>query len=179
MLSENIRLYRKAKGLSQEELAAKLNVVRQTVSKWEKGLSVPDSEMLIALAEALDVSVAALLGEEIPEEDVPTVRALAAKLELLNEQFAKRAERSRRLWRWAFGTVICAAALALLFELLPVVAAMISAHVSLSGGASVGIIGGADGPTAILITSALVGWPTILVTILLLVAAIIGFRKTK
>lgn len=60
MLSENIRNYRKAKGLSQEELASKLNVVRQTVSKWEKGLSVPDSELLIVLAEALDVSLVGL-----------------------------------------------------------------------------------------------------------------------
>ena len=51
MLSENLKNLRKAKGLSQEELAIKLNVVRQTVSKWEKGLSVPDSEMLIRLAE--------------------------------------------------------------------------------------------------------------------------------
>ena len=53
MLSENIKTIRKSKGLSQEELAVKVNVVRQTVSKWEKGLSVPDSEMLISLSEAL------------------------------------------------------------------------------------------------------------------------------
>ena len=39
MLNENIKVLRKAKGLSQEELAIKLNVVRQTVSKWEKGVS--------------------------------------------------------------------------------------------------------------------------------------------
>lgn len=47
MLNENIKRARKAKGLSQEELAVKLNVVRQTVSKWENGLSVPDSDLLI------------------------------------------------------------------------------------------------------------------------------------
>ncbi len=39
MLDENIKQLRKAKGLSQEELAIKLNVVRQTVSKWENGVS--------------------------------------------------------------------------------------------------------------------------------------------
>ena len=50
MLSENIRNFRKAKALSQEELAAKLHVVRQTVSKWETGLSVPDAELLVALS---------------------------------------------------------------------------------------------------------------------------------
>ena len=63
MLSENLKNIRKAKGLSQEELAIKLNVVRQTVSKWEKGLSVPDSEMLIRLAEILDTRVTVLLGD--------------------------------------------------------------------------------------------------------------------
>ena len=50
MLNENIKNLRKSKGLSQEELAVKLNVVRQTVSKWENGLSVPDADMLIALS---------------------------------------------------------------------------------------------------------------------------------
>ena len=62
MLSENIKNLRKAKGISQEELAIKLNVVRQTISKWEKGLSAPDSEMLIKLAKALSVSSDYLLG---------------------------------------------------------------------------------------------------------------------
>lgn len=54
MLNENIKRIRKSKGLSQEELAIKLNVVRQTVSKWENGCSVPDSSMLISLADELD-----------------------------------------------------------------------------------------------------------------------------
>ena len=57
MLSENIKTFRKAKGLSQEELAVKLNVVRQTISKWEQGLSVPDSAMLIALSQTLETPV--------------------------------------------------------------------------------------------------------------------------
>ena len=46
MLQENIKVFRKERGLTQEELAIRLNVVRQTVSKWEKGLSVPDAELL-------------------------------------------------------------------------------------------------------------------------------------
>lgn len=62
MLSENIRSIRESRGLSQEELAIKLNVVRQTVSNWERGLSVPDSDMLISISEALDASVGTLLG---------------------------------------------------------------------------------------------------------------------
>ena len=57
MLGENIRALRKARGLSQQELAERLHVVRQTVSKWEQGLSVPDADMLVRLAECLEVSV--------------------------------------------------------------------------------------------------------------------------
>ena len=121
MLCENIRSYRKAKGLSQEELATKVNVVRQTVSKWEKGLSVPDSEMLIALADALGVSVSALLGEEAQTEEAPTLQALAAKLELLNEQFAKRSEHNRKIWRFVFVAVGCVSAVAFLCLLVPLI----------------------------------------------------------
>jgi len=58
MLNENIKAIRKSKGLSQEELAVKLNVVRQTISKWEQGLSVPDSEWLfVRLAPIILVGV--------------------------------------------------------------------------------------------------------------------------
>ena len=69
VLQENIKTLRKAKGLSQEELAVKLHVVRQTISKWEKGLSVPDSDMLLALSEALEAPVSTLLGEAVPEQE--------------------------------------------------------------------------------------------------------------
>mgnify|MGYP000394030735 CR=1 FL=1 len=62
MINENIKHFRKEKGLNQEELAVKLHVVRQTVSKWENGLSVPDADVLIRLADVLDVSVSQLLG---------------------------------------------------------------------------------------------------------------------
>ena len=95
MLSENIKNLRKSKGISQEELAIKLGVVRQTVSKWEKGLSVPDSEMLIRLAEELDTTVNVLLGETVSPNDITEIQMLAAKLELLNEQIAKRNKNRR------------------------------------------------------------------------------------
>ena len=65
MLNENIKNLRTSKGLSQEELAIRLNVVRQTISKWENGISVSDSNMLIRLADELDTSVSILLGEGI------------------------------------------------------------------------------------------------------------------
>ena len=68
MLAENLKVLRKQKGFSQEELAVRINVVRQTVSKWEKGLSVPDADALVKLAEVLGVSTSELLGEEVKNE---------------------------------------------------------------------------------------------------------------
>lgn len=84
MLNENIKVLRKAKGLSQQELAIKLNVVRQTVSKWEQGLSVPDSDLLISLSEALETPVSTLLGETIEEPDADAIKAISEKLEIIN-----------------------------------------------------------------------------------------------
>ena len=97
MLNENIRNLRKAKGLSQEELAIKLNVVRQTVSKWEKSLSVPDSSMLVLLAEELDTSVSTLLGETVQEEGLNEgdLKNISEKLEIINLQFAKKKTRGK------------------------------------------------------------------------------------
>lgn len=92
---------RTAKGLSQEELAAKVYVTRQAVSRWETGLSVPDAGMLVRIAGALDTTVNDLLGEEKPEQG----RDLAAELEALNRQLAEREERSRRRWRAFFAAV--------------------------------------------------------------------------
>lgn len=90
MLSENIKKLRKSKGLSQEELAIKMNVVRQTVSKWENGLSVPDSCMLITLADELDTSVSVLLGEPVVEPAQDDLKTIAEKLEVINLQMAKK-----------------------------------------------------------------------------------------
>lgn len=102
MLSENIKNLRKAKGLSQEELAIRLNVVRQTVSKWERGLSVPDSGMLISLADELDTSVSVLLGESIQETctDEPNLQRISEKLEVVNLQLARINTRRLRTIRY-------------------------------------------------------------------------------
>ena len=102
MLNENIRNLRKAKGLSQEELAIKLNVVRQTVSKWEKSLSVPDYSMLVSLAEELDTSVSTLLGETIQEEGLneKDLKNISEKLKVINLQFAKRNKRKIKTIRY-------------------------------------------------------------------------------
>ena len=100
MLSETIKAIRKAKGLSQQELAVKLNVVRQTVSKWEQGLSVPDSDMLISISEALETPVSTLLGETVLETEVDTLKAISEKLEVINLQLAQRKTTRRKVIRW-------------------------------------------------------------------------------
>ena len=96
MLNENIRAVRESRGPSQEELAIKLNVVRQTVSKWERGLSVPDSDMLVSLSDTLDVPVATLLGEAVSEPGADDLRAVAERLEVVNLQLARRRQRERK-----------------------------------------------------------------------------------
>lgn len=102
MLNENIKLIRRSKGLSQEELAIKLNVVRQTVSKWENGLSVPDSDMLISISEALETPVSTLLGETVSEPKADDMKAISEKLEVINLQLAQRKTRGRRILHWLF-----------------------------------------------------------------------------
>ena len=67
MFQDNIKKYRKAKHISQEDFAMQLSVVRQTVSKWEKGSSLPDVQMLLKIAEILEVSVNDLLNDDCKE----------------------------------------------------------------------------------------------------------------
>ena len=105
MLNENIKTIRKSTGLSQEELAIKLNVVRQTISKWEQGLSVPDSDMLIAISEVFETPVSALLGETIAETKVDDLKAISEKLEIINLQLAKRKNARRTLIHWLLITL--------------------------------------------------------------------------
>ena len=100
MLSENIKAIRKSKGLSQQELAVKLNVVRQTVSKWEQGLSVPDSDMLISISEVLETPVSTLLGETVIETEADTLKAISEKLEVINLQLAQRKNTRGKIIRW-------------------------------------------------------------------------------
>lgn len=180
MLSENLKQLRKAKGLSQEELAIKLHVVRQTVSKWEKGLSVPDSGMLIRLAEELDTSVAVLLGE--PADHSPTtgenaeLKAIAAKLELLNEQFAARCERQRKMWRVGFVLLGAAALLVMLRQLIEWLSYQAAERIW----ADMTIIGGNDGPTNILCGSNTLFQTGIwVIAVTAAIAAVVGIYKTR
>lgn len=95
MFSQNFKTLRKQKGMSQETLAQQLNIVRQTISKWEKGLSVPDADMLTRIAELFEVSVSELLGSKIEEEK--NINEIATQLALLNEQLANRSRRNLKI----------------------------------------------------------------------------------
>ena len=97
MLNENIKALRKTKGLTQDELAIRLNVVRQTISKWEKGLSVPDAEMLQKIAEVFEVNVSQLLGSPINQNE--NVDIIAEQLSRINEQLIVKNNRSRKIWK--------------------------------------------------------------------------------
>lgn len=116
MLSENIKTFRKSKGLSQQELAVKVNVVRQTVSKWEQGLSVPDSDLLLALSAALETPVSALLGETAAAQEADDLKAICEKLEVINLQLARRKAATRRMLHWLF--LLACAAVAVMLALL-------------------------------------------------------------
>lgn len=102
MLNENIKALRQSKGLSQEELAIKLNVVRQTVSKWERGLSVPDSEMLVSISDVLETPISILLGETITEETPENLKIISEKLEVINLQLARQQAARRNVFHWIF-----------------------------------------------------------------------------
>ena len=97
MLSDTIQTLRKEKGYSQEEVAIRLNVVRQTVSKWEKGLSVPDADMLMKIAELFEVPVSVLLGGK--RDSGAEASSIAEQLSRINEQLAIKNRRARRIWK--------------------------------------------------------------------------------
>ena len=120
MFSENSKAYRKAKGLPQEELAVRLHVVRQTVSKWEKGLSVPDADLLVRLAEVLEVSVSQLLGAGVPPE--APADQVAEQLARINEQLASKIRLAKRSWQCVAGVLIGLVVLTLVLILLNAVA---------------------------------------------------------
>lgn len=176
MLNENIKLLRSKKGLTQEELAVRMNVVRQTVSKWEKGLSVPDSEMLIRLADIFEVPVGSLLGETIAEdaENESELARIAAKLLM-----AERNARTRTVMRIAAGCCIAVAAVILIAMLVPLIELLrITGNIG-----DAGIIGGADGPTAVFVTGAGADWTSLIFPIAaaaaLAVVAVVLLRRCR
>ena len=117
MLKENIKTIRKSKGLSQEELAIKLNVVRQTISKWEQGLSVPDADMLISISEIFETPVSTLLGETVIEPKADDLKAISEKLEVINLQLAHRKATRQKVIHWLFIS-LCAVIVAVFTALI-------------------------------------------------------------
>ena len=105
MFNENLKIIRKAKGYTQEELAIKIHVVRQTISKWEKGLSVPDADMLSKLADVLEINVSELLGSEIKEET--NKNEVSEQLAKISEQLALKNRRQKRIWK-VIGVILLA-----------------------------------------------------------------------
>lgn len=118
MLKENIKTIRKQRGLSQEELAIKLNVVRQTISKWENGLSVPDSEMLISMSEVLETPVSTLIGENISESKADDLKAISEKLEIINLQLSQRNSTRRKIIHWLLISLCIIIVITLIFLIL-------------------------------------------------------------
>jgi hypothetical protein len=177
MLGDNLKKLRQSRGLSQEEMAGKLNVVRQTVSKWEKGLSVPDSEMLMEIARQFEIPVSTLLGETPGlEDEASDMRIVLEKLTLINEQLARSAQAKRRALRAVCISVIAVAGMYLVLDLLINCLPVFVNNVEAS---SIGIIGGADGPTAIFV-SEIFGHPlAFIVLAAALIAAVAGLVYTR
>ena len=181
MLNKNIKVLRKAKGLSQEELAIKLNVVRQTVSKWEKGLSVPDAGMVIQIAEVLDTTVNVLLGEEIPSSEEPDfIKTLAAKLEVLNEQYSKQDERHRKIWRMVFAVILIVSVASLIRYLIFFTSIYQMKNIGdASASTSVTVIGGSDVPAYIPIWYYFSVMKPVFISVLAAITSVVGLRRTR
>ena len=96
MFAENLKKIRKDKGYTQEILAEKLNVVRQTVSKWEKGLSLPDVDMLSKIANVLETDVNILLDGQITTTDQSEIVKELAKI---NEQLTIKNRRYKKIMK--------------------------------------------------------------------------------
>lgn len=96
MFAENLKKIRKDKGYTQEILAEKLNVVRQTVSKWEKGLSLPDVDMLSKIANVLETNVNILLDGQITTTDQSKIVKQLAKI---NEQLTIKNRRYKKIMK--------------------------------------------------------------------------------
>lgn len=104
MFSENLKILRKQKGLTQETLAIKLHITRQTISKWEKGLSVPDTEQLVRLAEVLEVPITQLLGQKVA--DTTNENEVAEYLAQIAEQLAIKNRRTKLIVKIVVGILV-------------------------------------------------------------------------
>lgn len=125
--AENLKVLRHKNGLTQEALAIKLNVTRQTISKWEKGISVPDAAMLVLLAESLEVSISQLLGQQVPE--TIDQNEIAGYLAQIVEQLAIKNRRTKRIVKVVTGII---AAIVILYILLVAIGSWTLSNVAAS-----------------------------------------------
>lgn len=98
MLRDNLKRLREEAGLTQDELAQRLHIVRQTVSKWERGASVPDADMLARIAALYEVSASSLLDEQSIAD--AELEYIATQTALLNERLNHQEERRRKIIRY-------------------------------------------------------------------------------
>lgn len=176
MLSENLKKARNSKGLSQEELAIKLNVVRQTVSKWEKGLSVPDSKMLIKIARELDTAINDLLGVKNVAEENLEFKEMSAKLEILTEQLAKKNETRRKALRILSIVLAVSSLIAIIFITISLIH-----HQSVLNDINkdISIIGGSDAPTNIYVSNISFRTVSFVAVIATAFISAVGIYKTR
>ena len=174
MLSDNIKKIRKAKGLSQDEFAVKLNVVRQTVSKWENGLSVPDAEMLIRIVDELDTDVSVLLDTTIKDCDDSEMKVIAERLESINIQLEKQKETRRKVLRIIFIVIFAVAIVMIIGSLINLLYYKVMFN-NITADATA--IGGYYGPTNIFVSD--ITYRKIVSIFLIFVAGISAFGSYK
>lgn len=170
---------RREQGLTQKELADRLNVTDKAVSKWETGKGFPDVKLLEPLAQALGVSLVELMQGKRQEADTLTVaEADAAVSQALGQSDRAVTRRYLRLFRWFLAGGGGLSLLWLFTTFFSSVWAELVKGIYLSPAAT-SIIGGADGPTAILTATATLnpletffalGVPLLLLTVFVVLA---------
>ena len=167
---------RKEQGLTQRELAEGLSVTDKAVSKWETGKGFPDVKLLEPLARALGVSLVELMQGKRQDADTLTVaEADAAVSQAMGQSEKVTARRYLRLFRWCL-TAVCGLCLLFGWPLITYAAMVLKG--SIHSTRDLGVIGGADGPTAILTVSTPTNTPLDLfllvgIPLLLLIACIV------
>lgn len=169
MLSRNIKEYRTKRGLSQQDLAVRLNVVRQTVSKWEKGASIPDAQMLMKLSKELEVSVNTLLDIDSTEKDL---KEISVQLETANNELSKIKNKKKKAIRIICTVFLIISALILSFGIINYANNAVTPY-------PLAVIGSSDGPTAIFVYSENDEIIFYICTAVVLALSIAGLIKTR
>ncbi len=176
MLNDNIKRLRKEKGLSQEELAEKINVVRQTVSKWENGLSVPDAEMLLKIADVLDTQISVILDADVESNNNSDLETIENEIQILKTKLEKQNITRRKIIRTIF-LIILIIALIILFRYIAVFINYIDFVNNASTEAV--IIGGNNTPTSIFVVNTTLRKIFPVIAIIITLISLFGIYKTR